>query len=191
MPKAKTKTKKRTASQIGKASRAKGKAFEQEVARAFREIYGEQVKRGWQARQGSDAPDVEGIPGWWVECKHHRRVNVQASWKQIIEAQYEAQAKKDPRADDNPLLVHHDTGGHTLVTLMFSDFLSLLEDRSELFADTGAQKRRAADAALVVGDSAVTEARTVTERDAYGYPRVVGGFGDVGPVPLAQPPRRK
>ena len=68
----------RSASARGKLSRMKGKVFEREVARDLRAIYGEQVKRGWQAREGTDAPDVENVP-YWVECKHHQRVNVRAA----------------------------------------------------------------------------------------------------------------
>jgi hypothetical protein len=69
-------------SKTGKLSRRKGKVFEREVAAGYREIFGEQVKRGWQAREGHDAPDVENVPGLWVECKHHQHVNVHNALEQ-------------------------------------------------------------------------------------------------------------
>lgn len=54
---------------MSKYQRDKGKRWEQEVARRFREVLPEaEIKRGWQARKGEDAPDVD-VPGWWVECK--------------------------------------------------------------------------------------------------------------------------
>lgn len=113
------------ASRRGKASRRKGKVFEQEIARKFREIYGESVKRGWQAREGFDAPDVDGTP-WWVECKHHARVNVQASFEQAVTASTKVQPRGYERANRPPVLVHHDSGKpHTLVTLRLEDFLAL------------------------------------------------------------------
>lgn len=124
---AKTKPKKRTASQIGRASVSKGKVFERTVALAFRNIFGESVKRGWQARRGDDAPDIEGVPLWWIECKHHARVNVQKSFKQVEAAIAGANERGDKRGEHMPLIVHHDTGRETLATLRFSDLLKLFE----------------------------------------------------------------
>jgi hypothetical protein len=73
-------------SKTGKLSRRKGKVFEREVAAGYREIFGAQVKRGWQAREGHDAPDVENVPGFWPEAKHHQRVNYRAALEQAEEA---------------------------------------------------------------------------------------------------------
>lgn len=47
--------------------RAKGRAFEQTVARACRAIWPE-AKRGLQGRGGAEAPDVD-VPEWWIETK--------------------------------------------------------------------------------------------------------------------------
>ena len=116
----------RTRSAIGKHSRRKGKKFEQIVALEFRGIFGDQVKRGWQARQGSDAPDVEGVPGWWVEAKNHHKVNVRAAFEQVIAAQEDALRKKDPRAELKPLVVTKDDGKEALATLRFEDFVELV-----------------------------------------------------------------
>lgn len=73
-------------SRTGKLARRKGKVFEREVARGYREIYGAQVKRGWQAREGHDAPDVENVPGLWPEAKHHHHVSPRAALEQAEEA---------------------------------------------------------------------------------------------------------
>lgn len=126
MTKAKPKPK-RSASAVGKHSRNKGKGFERVVAAAFREVFGDQVKRGWQARQGSDAPDVEGVPGWWVEAKHHRKVSIRAAWQQVVTAQEDAKRKGDGRASDKPLVVCKDDGEEPLAVVRFSDFVALLE----------------------------------------------------------------
>jgi hypothetical protein len=118
--------KKKSKSEVGKWSRNKGKAFERTVAAAFREVYGDQVRRGWQARQGSDAPDVEGVPGYWIEAKAHRKVNIRAAWKQVVAAQIDAKRKGDGRATDNPVIICKDDGEEPLAVLRFSDFVSLL-----------------------------------------------------------------
>lgn len=132
---------KRTASQVGKASRRKGIAFEQNVALTFRAVFGDGVKRGWQTRRGGDAPDIEGVPGYWVECKHHRRVNVQASFQQVEDAQADARKNGQQNGEHKPLLVHHDTGENpTLVTMKLSDFTGLLRTLQE--QQQRAQKRR-------------------------------------------------
>lgn len=125
--------KRRTASQVGKLSRAKGKTFEQEVARALRGIYGEGVKRGWQARDGDDAPDVDGTP-FWVEAKRGRRVNYQAALVQVMEARESATKKKDPRAVLPPLVVGRDDNGEALALLRFEDLVKLLRTFHEVSA---------------------------------------------------------
>ena len=110
----------RSASARGKLSRMKGKVFEREVARDLRAIYGEQVKRGWQAREGTDAPDVENVP-YWVECKHHQRVNVRAAV-----AQARADVKKSKR--ELPILVVVKDNGETpLAVVEWSVFLTMLK----------------------------------------------------------------
>lgn len=116
----------RSPSARGKLSRNKGKAFEQLVARELRGLFGDQVKRGWQARQGSDAPDVEGVPGWWLEAKHHQKVNIRAAFSQVLIAQGDAARKRDPRAKLKPLVITKDDHAEPLATVRFEDFVELL-----------------------------------------------------------------
>jgi hypothetical protein len=68
---------------MGRAQREKGKTWEREVAAAFRELFGQQVRRGWQAREGHDAADVEGTP-FRIEAKHHQVVNITAAVRQAL-----------------------------------------------------------------------------------------------------------
>ncbi len=62
---------------MGRLSRQKGKKWEREVARRFREALGlpaDVVKRGLgQARSAGEVPDVDGVPGYWPECKNTDR----------------------------------------------------------------------------------------------------------------------
>ena len=51
----------------------------------FRPIYGEHVRRGYQTRAGSEAPDVDLTP-FWIECKRGKKVNLRAALRQATEA---------------------------------------------------------------------------------------------------------
>lgn len=124
---------KRSPQQVGRLSRDKGKTHEQVVARALRAVYGEGVKRGWQARQGDDAPDVDGTP-FWVEAKRGRRVNYQAAMAQVVEARESATKKKDPRAALPPLVVGRDDNGEAFAMLRFEDLVKLLRTLHEMSA---------------------------------------------------------
>lgn len=55
---------------MGKSQRDKGATWEREVANRIRERTGWPTKRGLgQARSGGEVADVDGLPGWWIECK--------------------------------------------------------------------------------------------------------------------------
>ena len=72
----------------GRRSRNKGKRWEQDVARMMREIFpkSDEIRRGWQSREGDDEPDVVGIPEFWIECKRQKRTNFRAALRQAQEA---------------------------------------------------------------------------------------------------------
>jgi hypothetical protein len=69
----------------GKAPRVKGHRFEREVSDLFKELYGEHVKRGFQTRDGSECPDVDGTP-FWIECKKGKQTRPLAALQQAEEA---------------------------------------------------------------------------------------------------------
>lgn len=71
---------------MGKASREKGKRGERATARELAATFGVDARRGQQARDGSDAPDVVGLPGWWIEVKTGQRINAFAALEQADEA---------------------------------------------------------------------------------------------------------
>lgn len=128
--KAPSKSQKRTAAQVGRLSRRKGKTFERLVAADLRAIYGQRVKRGWQTRAGSDAPDVENVP-FWLECKHHRRVNIQQA---LAQAQAAAVIAKSPLP---PLIVAKDDGGQPVAVMAWVTILELLGELESLRGETG------------------------------------------------------
>ena len=115
--------------------RTKGKVWEREVAKELRAIFGPGVKRGWQARAGNDACDVDGSP-FWVEAKHHKIVNIPAAYRQ---------AGSD--TDGRPVLVVSKSNrSEPLATMRWADFLELLRrayPATEDGNEDGSQKRLA------------------------------------------------
>jgi hypothetical protein len=71
---------------MGKFSVDKGKRFERELVRIFSEtVPGARVSRGFQYRDGMDAPDVD-IPGFWLEAKVGARVDFRKALRQAMAA---------------------------------------------------------------------------------------------------------
>lgn len=99
--------------------RRKGRAWEQEVARKLRALFGDAVKRGLQTRGGGkEAPDVDGTP-YHIECKHGRLVNLRAALAQAIR-------DTDGRV---PVVVAKDDRSEPIVVMRMSDWLRLEEER--------------------------------------------------------------
>lgn len=114
---------------MGKMQRNKGKAWERKVAAALRAIFGPQVKRGWQAREGCDAPDIEGVPRQWPECKHHARVNIAAAMRQAIEERDKYFARFNAVAPALwPVVYSKSNREEPLVTMRMEDFLVLMKE---------------------------------------------------------------
>lgn len=112
--------------------RDKGKTWEQAVARAFRSIFGDDVRRGWQSRAGSDDPDIVGVPKFWVEAKHHKVVNIAEAIRQVLKAQKKhtplRQALTGLPANRWPLVVSKSNRADPLATMLWNDFLELVKD---------------------------------------------------------------
>jgi hypothetical protein len=101
----------------GLASRRKGAAGEREVAAILRRR-GIEAKRGYQARGGSDEPDVvHSIPNVRMEVKRVEKLNVVAAFRQCDD-------DLDPGDDlTQPVVVHRRNGCEWLVTMRFGDWL--------------------------------------------------------------------
>ncbi len=77
---------------MGRMQRVKGQTYERWLANTIRATLGpavaRQVRRGiGQARSGGEVSDVAGLPGFWIEAKHHARVNERAALAQAILAE--------------------------------------------------------------------------------------------------------
>ena len=107
---------------MGKMQRDKGCRWERAVAAMFREaLPGEDIRRGWQARSGSDEPDVI-VPGWWVEAKVGKAPPLMRALRQAQEAAEGDALKRTPIA-----VVKQDRC-EPVVLLALDDFLALLGD---------------------------------------------------------------
>lgn len=78
--------------------RTKGAAWEREVARLFRDAIGCDAHRGAQSRAGRDGPDVTGVPGFWIECKHQANPRAAAALRQATSCAAEAESHAWPIA---------------------------------------------------------------------------------------------
>ena len=97
----------------------KGKRYERKIAGFYRKNLGFDTKRGLQARDGSEAPDVVvNKRWWWVECKHY------ASGGLVHRAYEQSKAAADK---DRLIIVHtHEDEGEDLVTVSLADWEKLL-----------------------------------------------------------------
>jgi len=83
----------------GLRSRTKGLRAEQELANLLREITGQDVRR--RVRQHRGDSDLEGLPGWAIECKRACKADnalLRSWWRQAC-----AQAAKE---EAFPLLIY-------------------------------------------------------------------------------------
>ena len=100
---------------MGKMSRDKGKRFEREVARMFRD-WGYDAHRTAQYRGNTgQAADVEGVPGFHIEAKHQERMKLY-EWMD--------QAVRDAK-DGKPVVIHKANNRPVLVTMLFDDWIQL------------------------------------------------------------------
>jgi hypothetical protein len=110
---------------MGRRSREKGKRWERDVARLYRETVGEGKRTGWHQSHGLEVADVSvplPLPGWpkgiWNECKHHARVSMRAAMNQALDACPDGHL---------PVAVCKDDRKEPLVVLRLEDWLALLE----------------------------------------------------------------
>ena len=109
---------------MGRLSRTKGAGFERKVASAFRTAGFVDARRGLsQTRNGSEVPDVEGVPGFWIETKHRIRCNTQAALAQANASRAAARIYGDPK---RPVAITKDNRAKPVATMLFTDFLVLL-----------------------------------------------------------------
>lgn len=103
-----------------KNGRQKGKKGELELAHILRD-YGYDTRRGQQYCGANGDADVVGLPGVHVECKRVERLNLEDAV---------AQAKRDARPGEMPVVMHRRNRGQWLVTMPLENWMELYK-RSE------------------------------------------------------------
>lgn len=102
---------------MGKAQREKGKRGERATAKEIADKLGVDAHRGWQARDGADAPDVVGLDGWWVEVKSGKALSPKAALKQADDAR---------RLHDVPVAVLRYDREKPMAIMYWEDLLHLI-----------------------------------------------------------------
>lgn len=96
-------------------SRNKGAAYERHVAGLFR-TYNYGARRGQQFSGLNGDADVVGVPYIHIECKAVERLNLYDAI---------AQAKRDARKGELPVVIHKKNYCNDLVTMEFNDWIKL------------------------------------------------------------------
>lgn len=98
-------------------SKKKGKAYELELARAFRE-YGYEARRTAQyCGNTGDASDVVGLPGIHIEAKRCEQLRL-SEWME--------QAVRDSKGTGKlPVVFHRKSREETLVTMRLDDWMKI------------------------------------------------------------------
>lgn len=99
-------------------SRQKGASYERHVASLFR-AEGYEARRGQQFCGINGDADVIGIPGIHIECKAVERLNLYDAM---------AQAKRDARQNEIPVVIHKKNYCADLVTMTFEDWIKLYRE---------------------------------------------------------------
>lgn len=107
---------------MSRLSRDKGKRYERYVASQYRVLFGQQVRRGWQAREGDDESDVVGAGPFAVECKHRLRIDVFAAV---------AQACENARPGQYPVAHLKRHGGDEIVAMPAADWMAFVKEWKE------------------------------------------------------------
>lgn len=99
-------------------SRKKGASYERHVAGLFKSE-GYDARRGQQFCGINGDADVIGIPGIHIECKAVERLNLY-DWM--------AQAKRDAREGEIPVVIHKKNYCADLVTMEFENWIKLYRE---------------------------------------------------------------
>ena len=124
----------------GRASRRKGHDFERAMARELREVFGDDVRRGMQFRDGTDAADVVA-PCFWIECKRGKRTSPVAALNQATEASNGKGLW--------PIAICKNDNEPATVTMSLEDFLDLVREWWSTRKSCGGDRMQALVAAIL------------------------------------------
>ena len=103
---------------MGQAQREKGKRGERELAGILRD-YGYDTRRGQQFCGSDGSADVVGLPGIHIECKRVERLCIEDAI---------AQAKRDAREGEMPVVMHRKNHCEWLVTMPLDQWIEIYRE---------------------------------------------------------------
>lgn len=121
----------------GKASRDKGQRGERAVAKMIHDALGHDTHRGFQARGGSEQPDVVGMPGHHVEVKRTERTNIWSAMRQ---------AEEDCDDLSIPIVFTRKNREPWLVVLHADDYLGIIRECEKSGIIIGTEESRVSEA---------------------------------------------
>ena len=102
-------------------SRDKGKRYELHVVSLFKSAGYDNVRRSQQFCGANGDADVVGVPRIHIECKARERGHGELyDWM--------AQAKRDARDGEKPVIIHKKNHCKDLVTMEFDDWIQLYRE---------------------------------------------------------------
>lgn len=104
-----------------KNGRRKGAVSERELAHVLRG-YGYEARRGQQYCGANGDADVVGLPGVHIECKRVERLNL---------ADAIAQAQRDARPGEMPVVMHRRNRGQWMVTMPLENWMELYKRKGK------------------------------------------------------------
>lgn len=109
----------------GRLNKQKGKEYEREVSKAFRELWPLSTRRGQlQSQSSSVDSDVHGTP-YWIECKNQQKLSIPKTIQQMRD-ELKAHRKRWPGAyPRGPIICHKVHFKGDFVTLPIEEFLEI------------------------------------------------------------------
>ena len=113
----------------GTAPKRRGDAFEREVAAFLCEHGHPYAERAYGAGRPQDVGDIDGLPGFVIECKAHRSLDLAAFLDEAVSEAHNA------GTDAVPVVVAKRRGkptGESYVVMRLADFAALVAERESV-----------------------------------------------------------
>ena len=100
-------------------SKQKGKRYELEIAKYFKELGFDDARRSVQynGKEEKGQADVVGVPFLHIECKHNESLNIEKAIQQAI------RDSKSNKKNEIPIVIHRKNGEKSKVTMTLDDFI--------------------------------------------------------------------
>lgn len=100
-------------------SKQKGKRYELEIAKYFRELGFDKARRSVQynGQVEEGQADIVGVPFLHIECKHNEKLNVEEAMQQAL--------RDNKNKNKIPVVIHRKNREKSKVTMRLDDFMKI------------------------------------------------------------------